>query len=256
MLAADPGPPATVSPGRLRQRHPRAANITNTWTSPAANAGNVNGMPPSSASPTSRRHRGRHLQLRRRQGRHRHGQRRASAPTRSTTPPTAPRRSRSTWPPRTATGTGGFSNVQAFDRRQRRRRHAGRARTRRTPGTSPGPTPAPSAACTFSAFENLTGGTGDDTFKFNAGGGVTGTVDGGGGRQHAELLRLRRRDHGQPRHRRGDRPRAASPTSQSLAGSAAATNTLVGANTTNAWSITGANGGNGRTRSPSRGSPT
>ena len=34
---------------------------------------------------------------------------------------------------------------------------------------------------TFSAVENLTGGTGNDTFKFSAGKSVTGRIDGGGG---------------------------------------------------------------------------
>ena len=34
---------------------------------------------------------------------------------------------------------------------------------------------------TFSSFENLTGGAGDDTFTFFPGGGLTGNIDGGGG---------------------------------------------------------------------------
>ena len=36
-------------------------------------------------------------------------------------------------------------------------------------------------ATTFSGFVNLTGGTGNDTFKLSNGVGVTGTVDGGAG---------------------------------------------------------------------------
>ena len=34
----------------------------------------------------------------------------------------------------------------------------------------------------FTGFESLTGGSGNDTFKFNNGTGVTGTIDGGAGR--------------------------------------------------------------------------
>jgi hypothetical protein len=37
------------------------------------------------------------------------------------------------------------------------------------------------AGVTFSAFPNLTGGTGMDIFKFSAGKGVTGAINGGGG---------------------------------------------------------------------------
>jgi hypothetical protein len=59
------------------------------------------------------------------------------------------------------------------------------------------------SALLFSSIQNLTGGTGSNTFNLDAGGSLSGTLTGGGG-----------------------------------------TNTLVGPNTTNTWSISGTNAGN------------
>ena len=94
---------------------------------------------------------------------------------------------------------------------------------------------------TFSAVENLTGGTGNDTFKFTAGS-VTGKINGGGGTNTLDYS--------------GDggvavtvnlATGAATRTGgfsniQALVGSSAA-DTLVGPNSTNTWTLTTANAG-------------
>src|SRR5262249_15027949 len=42
----------------------------------------------------------------------------------------------------------------------------------------------------YASFENLTGGSGDDTFVFFAGGGVSGNIDGGGGNNTLDYSHL------------------------------------------------------------------
>jgi hypothetical protein len=96
---------------------------------------------------------------------------------------------------------------------------------------------------TFAGVEKLTGGTGADTFAFGPSGSLTGAVNGGGG---ADTL-----DYS------GDGGRAVTVNLQThkatltggfsnivnLVGSGAVANSLVGANATNTWHITGADAG-------------
>jgi hypothetical protein len=95
----------------------------------------------------------------------------------------------------------------------------------------------------FTAVENLTGGTGNDVFKFTSAGSVSGKVDGGGGTNALDYS--------------GDGGAAATvnlasgtatrtggfANIQSLVGSSASTDKLIGPNTTNVWSITNNNAG-------------
>jgi hypothetical protein len=79
----------------------------------------------------------------------------------------------------TATGTGGFANIQTFVGGSGSNTLVGpnATNTWNITGTNGGSV----AGVTFSAFPNLTGGTGMDVFKFSAGNGVTGKINGGGG---------------------------------------------------------------------------
>jgi uncharacterized repeat protein (TIGR01451 family) len=86
---------------------------------------------------------------------------------------------------------------------------------------------------TFSSIPNLTGGTGNDTFAFGAGGSVSGTIIGGGGTDVVTYAGV---------------TSAVTVNLASLSGIAnivggSGSNTLVGANTTNTWTITAANAG-------------
>jgi hypothetical protein len=99
------------------------------------------------------------------------------------------------------------------------------------------------ASLSFYAVENLTGGTGSDTFKFTSAGSISGKVDGGGGTNTLDYS--------------GDGGMAAtvnlaSDTAtktggfahiQTLVGSTASTDKLIGPNATNVWSITNNNAG-------------
>jgi Ca2+-binding RTX toxin-like protein len=95
----------------------------------------------------------------------------------------------------------------------------------------------------FSAIANLTGGTGNDTFKFDAGGSVAGVIDGGGGSNtldyssfgSAITVNL------QTQSATGS---GGFTNIQKLKGSGAAADQLIGASTTNTWNITANNGGN------------
>jgi hypothetical protein len=95
----------------------------------------------------------------------------------------------------------------------------------------------------FSAVENLTGGTSTDAFKFTSAGSVTGKIDGGGGTNTLDYS--------------GDGGVAATvnlATSTAtktggfahilkLVGSSSTSDRLIGPNTTNTWTLTGANAG-------------
>jgi hypothetical protein len=97
---------------------------------------------------------------------------------------------------------------------------------------------------TFSNFGTLTGGTGNDTFSFDSGGSLTGSVVGGGGTDTLDYsanggaaIAVDLQTKTAP---------AIGGTFSGIAaltGSTASTNTLTGANSSNAWSITGANAG-------------
>ena len=96
---------------------------------------------------------------------------------------------------------------------------------------------------TFAAVENLTGGSANDAFKFAAGGSVTGKINGGTGTNTLDYS--------------GDGGIAATvnlatltatktggfANIQQVVGSSAVNNALIGANTTNTWSLTGTNAG-------------
>jgi hypothetical protein len=95
----------------------------------------------------------------------------------------------------------------------------------------------------FTGVGNLTGGTSSDIFKFGPNASITGKVTGGGG---AETLDY----SGNAGVAVTINLQAGTATSTAgisnvtgLVGSAAVTNTLVAANTTNSWSITGPNAG-------------
>ncbi len=94
----------------------------------------------------------------------------------------------------------------------------------------------------FSAFENLTGGSAGDTFKIAAGGKLSGTVDGGGGSNKLDYTSF-----GSPVTVNLATPKETAiggfKNIQNVLGSASKLDTLVGANTTNTWSITGSNAG-------------
>jgi hypothetical protein len=97
------------------------------------------------------------------------------------------------------------------------------------------------AGVSFSGFANLTGGTGNDTFHFNNGQGVTGVVTGGGGTDTLDYSA----------YTTAVKVNLASGTATGTGGFAninALTgghggNTLIGPNTTNTWAITGTNAG-------------
>jgi hypothetical protein len=78
-----------------------------------------------------------------------------------------------------ATGTGGFANIQTLVGGSGSNTLVGpnATNTWNITGTNAGNV----AGVSFSAFPNLTGGTGMDVFKFSAGKGVTGAINGGGG---------------------------------------------------------------------------
>jgi hypothetical protein len=95
---------------------------------------------------------------------------------------------------------------------------------------------------TFSGISNLVGGSGNDTFKFNVAGSVSGTIDGGGGTNSLNYATY------------GGtvtvnlQTGAATTTGGmlnigSVTGSTSSANQLIGANTPNSWSISGVNAG-------------
>ncbi len=96
----------------------------------------------------------------------------------------------------------------------------------------------------FAAIANLLGGTDQDTFRFMAGGNVSGIVDGGGG--SADTLDY----SGNGGAAIAVNLQTGSATStggisniEKLVGSTATSNTLTGADVSNVWSITAANAG-------------
>lgn len=96
----------------------------------------------------------------------------------------------------------------------------------------------------FTAIANLQGGTALDTFRFLAGGSVTGIVDGGGG--SADTLDYSGNGGGEIAVNL--QTQSATSTGgfrniQKLVGSTAASNSLTGADVSNAWTITAANAG-------------
>jgi hypothetical protein len=98
------------------------------------------------------------------------------------------------------------------------------------------------AGVSFSGFENLTGGTGNDLFVFSNGQGVTGTITGGSGTNELDYAA----------YTTAVTVNLASHTTTGTGGFASiqtlvggtGSNTLVGPNATNTWNITGTNAGN------------
>src|SRR5262249_29149661 len=107
-----------------------------------------------------------------------------------------------------------------------------------------------SGTFTFSAFQNLTGGTGPDTFKLIGSAHLDGALDGGGGANSNTLdysaysarvvvslgtnaVTAIKNLHGSGLNR-----------IQSIVGSSAATNLLVSTNADTTFNVTGANAGN------------
>jgi hypothetical protein len=102
---------------------------------------------------------------------------------------------------------------------------------------------------TFSNFKNLKGGTGNDTFNFTTNAaGVPGTLDGGGGTDKLSFAKL---GSGSgvtvtlTSNTAGSTDRITGGFSniESVAGNTNINNTLVGPNSTNAWTISGSNAG-------------
>jgi hypothetical protein len=95
---------------------------------------------------------------------------------------------------------------------------------------------------TFSDFMYLTGGSGNDSFKFLSGGSVGGNINGGSGSNTLDYS-----GYGQPIKVRLNSMLATGlnlfGNITAVVGSTAATNTLIGPNSTNTWAITGANAG-------------
>ncbi len=96
----------------------------------------------------------------------------------------------------------------------------------------------------FSNIANLVGGSSSDTFRFLSAGSLSGTVDGGGGTNKLDYsgnggvaVIVNLQSHSAP-DINGGAPGGFSNI-QSLAGSTAATNLLIAANSYNNWSITG-----------------
>jgi hypothetical protein len=108
--------------------------------------------------------------------------------------------------------------------------------------TLTGPNTGTVGNVTFSGVANLTGGTGNDTFTFNAAGSLSGTVNGGDGSN-----KLNYANYGAAVT--VSLPTGTAPATggfvniQSVTGSNSLGNTLIGANTPNTWSITGVNAG-------------
>jgi len=97
----------------------------------------------------------------------------------------------------------------------------------------------------FTGIGNLIGGTGNDTFSFGDGSSVSGTIDGGGG---SDTLDFSARTTAVTVTMEASGPTKATATGgwtniATVIGSAATTNTLVGADTTNVWDLTGSNAG-------------
>jgi hypothetical protein len=142
-----------------------------------------------------------------------------------------------------APGTLGFSNIQAVIGSTAPNNTLVGANTTNTwslTGTNAGNI---NGSVTFSNFQYLTGGSANDTFRFNPGTGVSGIINGGGGTNSLNYA-----NYGKSvgvNLTTSTAPGLLSFTNiQGLVGNTGTNNTLVGANTTNTWNITGTNAGN------------
>ena len=139
----------------------------------------------------------------------------------------------------TATGTGGFVNIQTIGGNNTNATLVGpnAPSTWNVTGTNAGNV----AGVTFSGFRNLTGGTGNDVFKLSNGAGISGTLDGGGGSNTVNESAY-------------TTPVALNLSAGTLTGTAefanlvafvagTASNTITGPNAVNGWVINAVNGG-------------
>jgi hypothetical protein len=106
-----------------------------------------------------------------------------------------------------------------------------------------GPNAGNVAGFSFSNFQNLTGGLAGNTFHFQPGSSITGTINGGGGANTLDYSAFAApvtvNLQAQTATATGGFAKI-----NSLVGSSSAANILVGPNTTNTWSIIGTNAGN------------
>jgi hypothetical protein len=141
----------------------------------------------------------------------------------------------------TATATGGFSNIGTL---------VGSSSTSDTligPNTTntwtlTGTNAGTVGTFSFSAVENLTGGTGNDTFKFNAGAAVTGKITGGAGTNTLNYAAYTTAVTVNMATGAATGTGGYTGIKSVVGGSGA--NTLIGPNATNTWNITGTNAGN------------
>ena len=142
----------------------------------------------------------------------------------------------------TATGVGGtFSNISNF------------VGSPSTADTFTGPTgnntwsisgtnSGSVAGNTFSSFENLTGGTGNDTFAFQPGGSVSGNIDGGAGTNTLDYSALAGPVTVNLQTRTASEIGGTFANISNFVGSAGS-DTMIGPDVNTQWNITGANGG-------------
>ncbi len=95
----------------------------------------------------------------------------------------------------------------------------------------------------YTAFQNLNGGAGTDTFRFTSGGSIAGSIDGKGGANALDYSALGSAATVNLQTRTATGITGTWANIQSATGTGT-TDTLIGANTTNTWSITGLNAGN------------
>jgi hypothetical protein len=95
----------------------------------------------------------------------------------------------------------------------------------------------------FTGIDNLTGGTGNDTFQFGVWGSVDGVVDGGSGANTLDYSGLDGLTVTVNLANATASRTGGFANFQSLVGTSSSGNTLIGPNATNVWSITGDNAG-------------
>lgn len=97
------------------------------------------------------------------------------------------------------------------------------------------------AGVTYSSFENLTGGSGADSFAFQPGGGVSGNIDGGGGTDTLDYSLLAGPVTVNLQTGTANNIGGTFGNVENFIGSASANDTLIGPDAT--WTITGPNSG-------------
>ncbi len=111
-------------------------------------------------------------------------------------------------------------------------------------GTNAGSVTYGATTISFSAIENLYGGTGNDTFAFVTGGSVAGIISGGAGTNTLDFSADANPITVNLQTNTVSGIGGTFSGFQNIIGSSIGSDTLVGANTNNIWTITGANSGN------------